>query len=84
MLKKNSADATYKYIQKLEFSIKLPENQYMNWDSVHIFLPIEIKTSTTETVNMEENLNAVNNSFPHGIFLDTQRDGDDLKIFIND
>ena len=56
----------------------------MNWDSVHIFLPIQIKASTTETVNMEENLNAVNNSFSHWIFLDIQRDEDDLKIFTND
>ena len=56
----------------------------MNWDSVHICLPIQIKTSTTETANMEENLITVNNSFSHWIFLEVKRYRDDLQNFTND
>ena len=35
-------------MQTLEFNIKLPANLYMNWNNVHICLPIQIKKSTNE------------------------------------
>ena len=34
--KKKAADFTYKVFQRLELNIKLPTNQYMNWNSIHI------------------------------------------------
>ena len=34
--KKKPADCTYKVFQRLELNIKLPTNQYMNWNSIHI------------------------------------------------
>ena len=41
------ADVNYKDIQISEFNIKLPSNQYMNWNSVHICFSIEIKKAQT-------------------------------------
>ena len=38
-----SADSTYKDLQTLDFNIKLPANQYMNWNSVHICFPMKSK-----------------------------------------
>ena len=45
----------------------------MNWNSVHNFLLIQIKTITTETADMDANVITVNNSFAHWIFLDNKR-----------
>ena len=36
--KKIPAEFTYKVFQRLELNIKLPTNQYMNWNSIHIYL----------------------------------------------
>ena len=38
-----SADSTYKNLRTLEFNIKLPTNQSINWNSVHICDLIQIK-----------------------------------------
>ena len=34
--KKKTADFTYKVFQRLELNIKLPTNQYMNWNTIDI------------------------------------------------
>lgn len=40
-------------MQTLEFNIKFPVNHYMNWNNAHIYLPIQIKTSTNEVNDID-------------------------------
>ena len=44
---KKPADSTHKDLQTLEFNIKLPANQYMNWNSLHTCFPIQILKKIT-------------------------------------
>ena len=64
---KRSADSTYKDLQSLENNIKLPANQYMNWDSVHICFPMKSKKFLAVVNNIDVNLIAVNNFFGHWV-----------------
>ena len=59
--KKVFADLTYKDFQVLEFNVKLPVNQYMNWNSVHLCLLIQIK-SKTNTASMIDTAMITGNS----------------------
>lgn len=74
------ADSTYKDLQILEFNIKLATNQYMNWNSVYICLPIKIKGSANEENTIAANMITVNNFFAHRIKeIDIKHYGDDLQ-----
>ena len=80
--KKVPAYSTYKNLQTLEFNIKLPENQYMNWNSVHICLPIKVKSNTNEAKDIAANMITVNYSFAHWIKeIDIKRQEEDLQTF---
>ena len=48
-----SADSTHKNLRKLEFNIKLPTNQSINWNSVHICHLIQIKKKTNTANNTD-------------------------------
>ena len=52
-------------MQTLEFNIKLPANHYMNWNSVHICLPIQIRNSTTEAADKDAAMITVNKLLAH-------------------
>ena len=78
--KSNPTDSTYKDRQTLQFSIKLPANQYINQNSVHKLLT-KIKSSTNEAIDIATNMITMNNFFAHWIKeIDTKRYGDDLQI----
>ena len=53
---KKPADPAYKDFQTLEFKISLPANQCMNWNSVHICFPIQIKKSMAVPNNINANM----------------------------
>ena len=65
--KEGLADLTYKDFQTLKFNIKLPANQYMNWNTVHICLPIKIKSSINEANDIAANIITVIIFFAHWI-----------------
>ena len=80
-IKKVPVDSTHKDFQTLEFNIKLPANQYMNLNSVHICLPIQIKIKTDPTDNVPAGTITENNLFAHWIKeIDIKQYGDDLQI----
>ena len=61
--KKVIADLNCIDLQTLELKINLPANQYMNWNSFHLCLPIMIKKSTNEANDLAANMITVNNFF---------------------
>lgn len=68
-------------MQTLEFNIKLPANNYMNWNSVHICLPIQIRNSTTEAADKDAAMITVNKLLAHWIKeITIKRYGDNLQI----
>ena len=60
-----SADSTYKNLRTLEFNIKLPTNQSINWHSVHICDLIQIKKKTNNANNTDMTMMTVNIFFAH-------------------
>ena len=60
-----SADSTYKNLRTLEFNIKLPMNQSINWNSIHICHLIQIKKKTNNANNTDMTMMTVNNFFAH-------------------
>ena len=60
---KKPADPAYKDFQTLEFKISLPANQCMNWNSVHICFPIQIKKSMAVPNDINANMVTVNKCF---------------------
>ena len=48
-------------LQMLKFKIKLPANQYMKWNSVHICLLIRIKSKTTPANDIDVPMITANN-----------------------
>ena len=57
------ADSTHKDFQILEFNIRLPANQYVNWNSAHICLPIQIKNKITPAKDIDATMITTNNFF---------------------
>ena len=81
--KKIPAEFTYKVFQRLELNIKLPTNQYMNWNSIHIYLRIKIKSKAVVANNIAANMMTVNNFFVLWIKeINIKRYGDDLEIVL--
>ena len=65
----------------LEFNIKLPANQYINWNSIHICFPIERKSKSDDDNEIPANTISVNNIFAHWIKeIDMKKYGDNLQI----
>ena len=60
-----SADSTYKKLRTLEFNIKLPTNQSINWNSVQICHLIQIKKKTDNGNNTDMTMMTVNIFFAH-------------------
>ena len=60
-----SADSTYKNLRTLEFNIKLPANQSINWHSVHICDLIQIKKKTNNANNTDMTMMTVNIFLAH-------------------
>ena len=60
-----SAHSTYKNLRTLEFNIKLPTNQSINWNSVHICDLIQIKKKTNNANNTDMTMMTVNIFFAH-------------------
>ena len=52
MTKRKFADSTYKNVQVLEFNVNLPKTKYMNFNSVHISLPIKMKSKADKDNNI--------------------------------
>ena len=53
----------------------------MNWNSVYIYLPIQIIKNTHATADIDANMITVNNFFTYWIKeIDIKRYGDDLQI----
>ena len=60
-----SADSTYKKLRTLEFNIKLPTNQSINWNSVQICHLIQKKKKTDNANNTDMTMMTVNIFFAH-------------------
>ena len=60
-----SAYSTYKNLRTLEFNIKLPTNQSINWNSVDICHLIQIKKKTNNANNTDMTMMTVNMFFAH-------------------
>lgn len=65
----------------LEFNIKLQANQYINWNSIHICFPIEIKSKADDHNDILVNTITVNNVFAYWIKeIDIKRHLDNSQI----
>lgn len=65
----------------LEFNIKLQANQYINWNSIHICFPTEIKSKADDDNDILVNTITVNNVFAYWIKeIDTKRHLDNSQI----
>lgn len=62
---KKLADQSYKNSQVIEFSLKLPDNQYVNASQIHLCLPIKFAKPPDENTDLENTMIPVNSFFAH-------------------
>ena len=81
LTKKAYADDTYKGLKVAEFTIKLTNNQYMNFHNEYLVFPMKILKSFNVANDLADDVITVNNFFAHWIKeLDIKRYGDDIPI----
>ena len=81
LTKKAYADDTYKGLKVVEFTIKLTNNQYMNFHNEYLVFPMKILKSFNVANDLADDVITVNNFFAHWIKeLDIKRYGDDIPI----
>lgn len=79
--RKKTCRLSYKDMQTLELNIILPAIQYINWNSVHICLPMKMKKSMAVANNIDANMITFNDFFAYRIKeKDIARYGDNLQI----
>lgn len=77
--KERTGWATYKDFQTLEFNTKLPANQYMNLNKIHICCPFYIKSTTNVANGVPDCTMTNHNFFSHWMKeIDIKRYEDDL------
>ena len=68
-------------MDELDFQILLTGNYYVNPSSIHVYFPMKIKKSTSQTTDIVSDLITVNNFFAHLIkVISITKHGSDRKL----
>ena len=79
--RKAFADDTYEDLKVAEYTIQLSNNEYMNFQGVHLVFPMKIKKKSNVANNIRATQITVNNFFAHWMKeIDIKRLGYDIPI----